>query len=255
MKPFVPKQDKNRLSPSPIIYVLLLLCTLSSAQPKKSIDHQSILWSRYYNVLTLNEKWSVHTEFDNRVFLKPFTENLFVFRIQGRYKRTPTIEIGSGFTYFSVYTQDPNKDFDFQIPEYRGQQDVTYKLNLKKIILNQRLQIEERFIHNTSKTELLDGTTFSWRFCYRLQAEFSFWEKEKQYLKAIVYDEIMLNAGKSIIYNTFDQNRIYAGLQYGLNKHVALEVGYLKSFQQRPSGVDYFNRDIIRVSIFHKLHL
>ncbi|MGL5112828.1 MAG: DUF2490 domain-containing protein, partial [Flavobacterium sp.] len=150
MKPFVPKQDKNRLLPSPIVYLVLLLCTLSSAQPKKSIDHQSILWTRYYNVLTLNEKWSVHTEFDNRVFLKPFTENLFVFRIQGRYKWNSNIETGAGFTYFSVFTQDPNKDFDFQIPEYRGQQDVTYKLNLKKIILNQRLQIEERFIHNTS---------------------------------------------------------------------------------------------------------
>ena len=134
------------------------------------------------------------------------------------------------------------------------EQDVTYKFNLKKITLNQRLQVEERFIHNASKTELIDGTTFSWRFRYRLQAEYPFWEKEKQYLKAIVYDEIMLNAGKSIIYNTFDQNRIYAAVQYGINKNISVELGYLKSFQQRPSGVDYFNRDTIRLSIFHKMH-
>ena len=174
--------------------------------------------------------------------------------MQGRYKWNSNIETGAGFTYISVYTQNPKQDFDFEIPEYRGQQDVTYKFNLKKITLNQRLQVEERFIHNASKTELIDGTTFSWRFRYRLQAEYSFWEKEKQYLKAIVYDEIMLNAGKSIIYNTFDQNRIYAAVQYGINKNISVELGYLKSFQQRPSGVDYFNRDIIRVSIFHKMH-
>jgi hypothetical protein len=237
------------------VLLVLLTSQILFAQSRKNIDHQSILWTRYYNQLTLNNKWSIHTEFDNRVFLKPIAENLFVFRIQGRYKWNSNIETGAGFTYFSVYTQDPNKEYDFEIPEYRGQQDATYKFNLKKIIFNQRLQVEERFIHNTSKTGLLDGTTFSWRFRYRLQAEYPFWEKEKQYLKAIVYDEIMLNAGKSIIYNTFDQNRIYGALQYGINKTIAIELGYLKSFQQRPSGVDYFNRDIIRLSIFHKLHL
>jgi hypothetical protein len=240
-------------------YKLVLLVILTSqillAQSKKNIDHQSVLWTRYYNQLTLNNNWSIHTEFDNRIFLKPIAENLFVFRIQGRYKWNPNIETGAGFTYFSVYTQDPQQDFDFEIPEYRGQQDVMYKFNLKKITLNQRVQIEERFIHNSSNIELMNGTTFSWRFRYRLQAEYPFWEKEKQYLKAIVYNEIMLNAGKSIIYNTLDQNRIYTALQYGINKKIAVELGYLKSFQQRPSGVDYFNRDIIRFSVFHKVYL
>jgi hypothetical protein len=238
-------------------FLILLICCsiLIHAQTKKNIDHQSILWTRYYNVLTLNDNWSIHTEFDNRVFLKPIAENLFVFRIQGRYKWNPTIETGAGFTYFSVYTQDPQQDFDFEIPEYRAQQDVTYKLNLKKLTLNQRLQVEERFLHNASRTGLIDGTTFSWRFRYRLQAEYPLWQNKNHYLKAIIYDEIMLNAGKSIIYNTFDQNRIYGALQYGVNKNISVELGYLKSFQQRPSGVDYFDRDIIRLSIFHKLHL
>jgi len=65
----------------------------------------------------------------------------------------------------------------------------------------------------------------------------------------------MFNAGKTIIKNTFDQNRIYAALQYGINKNIALELGYLNSFQRRTNGIDYFNRDIIRFSIFHKIKL
>ncbi|MGL2995146.1 DUF2490 domain-containing protein [Flavobacterium sp. TSSA_36] len=236
--------------------ILFLLSSLFSfSQNEKKVDHQSILWTRYYNQLTLNNKWSVHTEFDNRVFLKPIAENLFVFRIQGRYKINSAVEVGSGFTYFSVYTQDPNKNFGFEIPEYRGQQDITYKKNYNKITINQRFQIEERFIHNASKTKLLEGTTFNWRFRYRLQAEYPVWEKQNKYLKAIVYDEILINAGKNIVYNTFDQNRIYGALQYGFNKNIAVELGYLKSFQQRPSGIDYFDRDIIRLSVFHKIHL
>ena len=80
-------------------------------------------------------------------------------------------------------------------------------------------------------------------------------EKNSRYLKTIVYEEILLNAGKSIVKNTFDQNRVYAALQYGINPKIAIELGYLNSFQQRSSGIDFYNRDIIRLSIFHKLKL
>jgi hypothetical protein len=237
------------------IIFLFLICFISHAQTEKNIDHQSILWTRYNNLLTLNNKWSLNFEFDNRVFLKPITENLYVIRLQGRYKINDHLETGVGFAHFSVATQDPEVNYDFNIPENRGQQDITWKQDVDKITLNQRFQLEERFIHNANKQELLSGTTFSWRFRYRIQGDYTFWKKENQSLKVIVYDELMINFGKKIIKNTFDQNRIYGALQYGINKNFALELGYLNSFQQRANGVDYFNRDIIRFSIFHKIRL
>lgn len=237
------------------ILFLFLVCSISHAQTEKNIDHQSILWTRYNNQLALNDKWSLNSEFDNRLFLKPVTQNLFVIRVQGRYKINDHLETGAGFAYFSVATQEPELHYDFNIPEYRGQQDITWKQDVDKITLNQRFQLEERFIHNSNKEELLSGTTFSWRFRYRIQGDYTFWKKENQFLKAIVSDEILINFGKKIIKNTFDQNRIYAAVQYGINKNFAVELGYLNSFQQRASGVDYFNRDIIRFSIFHKIRL
>ena len=238
-----------------ILSLPLFFVLFSQAQTEKKIDNQSILWSRYYNLLTLNEKWSLHSEFDNRLFLKPVTENLFVIRSQVRYKATNTIELGGGVGYFPVATQDPENTTDFMIPEFRGQQDVVWKNTIGKIQLSQRFQIDERFIRNASKTGLLPGTTFNWRFRFRIQAEYDIWKKDNRYLKTIVYEEILLNAGKSIVKNTFDQNRVYAALQYGFNKKIAVELGYLNSFQQRDSGVDYYDRDIIRLSIFHKLKL
>jgi hypothetical protein len=239
------------------IICLLLVCFASKAQTKKNVAHQSLLWTRYYNQLTLNNKWSLHTEFDNRIFTNtnPIKENLHVLRLQGRYKINANIELGGGFAYFAVTTQDPEVSFDFRIPEYRGQQDITWKQDFGNFTLNQRFQIEERYIRNANKEGLLSGTTFFWRFRYRLQGEYSCWKKENQYLKAIVHDELMINSGKNVVKNTFDQNRIYAALQYGVNKNIALELGYLKSFQQRASGVDYYDRDNIRFTVFHKINL
>jgi len=235
-------------------FIILSNCILR-AQTEKNVDHQSLLWTRYYNQLELNAKWSIHSEFDNRVFVNPIVQNLFVVRVQGRYKISEQVVIGSGVAYFSVATQNPDIDSGFNKPEYRIQQDATLKQNLGKINLNQRFQIEERFFQHFEKEGLTSGSTFFWRFRYRIQGDYTFWKKEKQYLMAIVYDELMINAGKNVVYNKFDQNRIYAGLQYGINSSVALEMGYMNSFQQRATGVDYFDRNIIRFSIYHKLKI
>ena len=231
-----------------------LISSFINAQTEKNIDHQTILWTRYNNQLTVNDKWSIHSEFDNRLFIKPVKENLFVFRVQGRYK-IKEIEIGAGLAYFSVYTQVPEVDPGFTVPEYRLQQDVTTKQNWGKIVINHRYQIEERFIHNFDKTGLTAGTSFSLRFRYRIQGSCDVWKNDKQYLKGILSDEIMINAGSKIVKNTFDQNRIYVALQWGISKTISTEIGYLNSFQQRASGVDYFNRNIIRFSIYHKLRI
>jgi hypothetical protein len=238
-----------------IISGLFLLNTGINAQTEKNVDKQSLLWARYYNQLELNRKWSVHTEIDNRIFINPVTQNTFISRVQIRDKLTDKLELGAGFVYISVATQAPDIKTGFHIPEYRGQQDVTVRHSLGKVNLTHRYQLEERFVHNASKLRLEDGTTFYLRFRYRIQGDYTFWKKDKQYLKGIMHDEIMINGGNKIIKNTFDQNRVYVAVQLGVSAAVALELGYLNSFQERANGVDYLNRDIIRFSFIHKVKI
>jgi hypothetical protein len=238
-----------------IFFLILIGNPILIAQTEKNIDHQSLLWTRYCTQLTLNKKWAIHSELDNRLFLKPVAENLFVIRVQARNKIAEQVELGAGFAYFSVATQEPEIKAEFSIPEYRGQQDITLKHSLGKIGFSHRYQLEERFIHKADQLGLLDGSAFYLRFRYRIQVDCNLWKSKKQYLKAIVSDEIMINGRNKIIKNTFDQNRIYAALQFGISSSLAAEVGYLNSFQQRSNGVDYFNRDIIRISIYHRLKI
>ena len=227
----------------------------SNAQTEKNVNHQSLFWVRYYNQLELNDNWSIHSEFDNRVFINPIVQNLLAIRFQGRYKISEQVNLGSGFAFFNVASRDPNFESGFNKPEYRIQQDITWKQNLGKINLNQRFQIEERFFQNFDNQGLKSGSSFVMRFRYKLQGDYTFWKKDKKFLKTLIYDEIMINAGSRIVKNTFDQNRIYAGLQYGVNSNLALEIGCMNSFQQQASGVDYYDRNIIRLSIFHKLKI
>jgi hypothetical protein len=99
-----------------LFFFLGLLSQLGIAQIKRNIDRQTLIWIRYYNILPLTEKWALHSEFDNRSFLNPVHENLFVIRVQGRYRATKLVDLGGGFAFFSTNTQDPHIDADFQFP-------------------------------------------------------------------------------------------------------------------------------------------
>jgi len=240
-----------------ILKVVLFLgfaSQIAFSQTSKNIDQQTLGWIRYYNILPLSEKWSIHSEIDNRSFLKPVHQNVIVLRIQGRYRASKIVDLGSGFAYFNANTQNPYNDPDYSIPEYRGQQDVTFINEISKITFHNRFQLEERFIQKATKTELLDEYSFSFRFRYRLQSTFTIWQKEQQSLKGTISDEIMFNYGKDNKKNTFDQNRIYAAVRYHFTPNIGLELGYLKNLQRRTSGVDFYDRDIIRFTVFHKIN-
>ena len=96
----------------------------------------------------------------------------------------------------------------------------------------------------------------SFRFRYLLGWTFPI-IKNKNKTEELVFvkiqDEIMINAGSKIVQNTFDQNRIYFALNYKISNKFSVETGYLNSFQQQPTGDDFFNRNILRLTIFQNI--
>ena len=236
------------------IFTLLFTSQLITGQNQRNIDQQTLTWIRYYNILPLSEKWALHSEFDNRSFVNPVHENLFVIRSQAHFRANKMVELGAGFAFFSVNTQNPNVDPDYSVPEYRGQQDVTLISDIAKITFHNRFQLEERFIQKANKTELTEELSYAFRFRYRLQSQFTIWEKEKRSVKGTISDEILFNFGKDNRRNTFDQNRFYVALRYHFNPNIGVELGYLKNFQRRASGLDFYDRDIIRFTVHHRIN-
>lgn len=65
----------------------------------------------------------------------------------------------------------------------------------------------------------------------------------------------MVNFGGEILYSHFDQNRVYVGLEKVLHKNLPIEMGYLHWYQQRNSGKEFFDRNILRLTVLHKMKL
>ena len=224
---------------------------------QKNVENQQLLWYGYYNKLQINQNWVLNSEVQVRHVYQPLVQHQLVFRTNLDRRILDDINVSLGFVVFLQSPNDPESESTLMVPELRTDFGFNAKKKYKYFNVNQRFKVEARFFHQTENNELVGGYQFSnFRMRYQLGLDIPLIKKqdaEKLILK--IKDEVMFNFGKNIVKNVFDQNRIYIGLNYPMNKNLAFEAGYLNWFQQRPSGTDFYNRDIIRFSVFHTINL
>jgi Protein of unknown function (DUF2490) len=220
----------------------------------KNITTQSLYWTRYYNQLSIGKSWVWHNEIDNRTFFEKNKHHHLIMHTHLHYKVIPTADVALGFTYSRQSPHDPNSNSTLVTPEIRPFQEINLTQNLsKRLAIGQRLRIDERFIHKNNGKELIDGYDFNVRFRYRLQATVTFGDQKHRIKAFKLFDEIMLNSGSTIVLNPFDQNRIYTAFELGLNKYFSTELGFMYWHQQRSTGYQFFNRNILRLTMYHRL--
>jgi len=140
------------------------------------------------------------------------------------------------------------------VPEFRPWQEISIS---KKIGTSWQFQfryrLDERFVHNNDKIQLLDGYRFNLR--HRLRVQFQQEIKKISDTKSLALklsNEVMLYYGN--VSHTFDQNRFYVSLDYRVNRNWSVETGYLNLLQWR-SPVDYYERHVFRVTLNHRIDL
>ena len=239
------------------IKTLIVICFLMNmhhidAQTKNK-QYQGSMWFRYNTNIQLPKKYLIKAELEERFFIsKAVKQQQFLFRFTLDKQLKNNWNIGGGFSMWCVGTNDELNTSTLQIPEWRPHIEFNNRQKIKeKLSINHRIRAEWRFIKNTNKefTETIDGYTNNFRFRYQITIDYAVYKKDEKALHLIVFDEVMLNAGKSIQRNIFDQNRIGFSARYNFNKNVGLELGYINWFQQRPSGLDFFNRQILRFTL------
>jgi len=231
----------------------------------KTIVPQAQYWLRYYNKFQLSKKWILHTEFEERRYINPSRAyQTMLPRVHIHYFLGNGWEVLLGYAHFTN-TQAVNKPHQtptLNVPEERPMIGFEYKQINKRFEFNHRYWLEERFQHNytsvSAPTELTKGYNFTLRGRYRLQIQYAIIKKEtaKGTLRFNASEEIFINFTKGAVINTFDQNRIFLGLNYGLTKSLILEAGWYKIYQASATTVgQYYDRDALRVTLTHNIQL
>jgi hypothetical protein len=237
---------------SKVFLILFFFTALCQAQNKEVLS-QNLYWTRYYNQAKLGKKSTLHTEVDNRTFFKENRHHHLISHIRFHYRFNKNVEIGTGFTYSRQSPHEENKPY-LMVPEYRPNQELNISNHIgSRFSLQHRFRIDERFTKNSNGVNLEPGFRFNVRYRYRFQSTVLLTKASPLYLK--IANELMLNQTTEEINNVFDQNRVYVGLEKELNPHFNIEIGYMKWYQIRQIQDQYFDRNILRITLLHKIKL
>jgi Protein of unknown function (DUF2490) len=236
------------------IFSLFLLCSIFLNAQTRQVQYGQQTWLDYLNQNRYSKQWGSWIDLQLKLTDHYFNAVLASESTLGAtYYTKNNLKIVGALTYVDQIHAGAN---EYHLAEYRPWQMVQLNTESPHSKFLQWLRLEERFKQTTSN----DAPTSNYDFTYRLRYYFlsqiplTKHPYQKGSFSLVLSDEIYINYGKSIVYNTFDQNRISAGFYYYLNKDNIFQFGYTNVYQQLSAKNKFSNLDVLRVSIFNNIN-
>jgi hypothetical protein len=230
-----------------------------SGQNEKSVTTQRLVWLGYNNKFRITKHWTFVTEIEDRRYAFPDRQSEWILpRVTMLRELGSGWNAGIGFAHFRQSSPDnAESNISFVRPELRPHLELNYtqKPGAGRFSIDHRFKIEERFIHKSSSEGLEDGYSANIRIRYRIQLSYPLIRKESGTgtLAAKAYNEFMMNFGRNILYNSFDQNRLGIALNYGLRKGLQFQADFVNIFKERTGG-QYVNQYVERLTVYHTIN-
>lgn len=220
---------------TPRFWLLLSLLLPAVLPAVGQTTHQSGYWLRGYVRVQLSERWVWHSELDERRLLAPDRQWQLITHHHVHYRLLAPLEVAVGGTY----SRQPPAVGNGGLPEWRVFTETTLTNGLSsRVRLQSRLRAEQRWLNQAVE----QGGTWSTRQRYRYRVQLD-WQKSSAW-KLRASNEVMFHP------DSFDQNRLYAGVERKLGAGFATELGYLWVYQRRYHRPEYFDRQVLRLTLF-----
>lgn len=232
------------LDARPDRWISLIICItlLVAAQAQRVTDRNSHLWISALGDHKVTDHWSFHTEAHIRQAQMGAMPQQFLVRPAINFHLDPDVMLTAGYSYYYNYRYGSHP-INVDNWEHNVFQQAQFTTRLRKIILQHRFRMEERFIaalredQTAASGYTFDKYNYQSRFRVRLMTTVPL--DDHWFLSA--YDELFLNFGDNARLDFMNQNRISGLLGYQYDKRGSLQVGYLLQTLQRPgaaSGAD-----------------
>ncbi len=208
----------------PVILLLFLLPVLLHAQTK-SVQSNNQYWLGYMTSTKISDKYSVWNDFH----LVP--EGFGVVRT-GLTRHFENTSVTGGYAFLWLTPGSGNRSLS-RI-EHRPWGQIQFNVPVSgKYSLTQRIRYDARFREKVDNGEVVDGFGFNHRVRFLVSVKRVLTNDETKTIKPYVSisNEVLLNFGQEVTYNTFDQNRISVavGLQTPKTQY---QLGFMNRFVQ-----------------------
>ena len=234
------------------ILLSVLFATSLAQNNSPIIVRDNMVWVGYFSMIKINDKWSLNSDaqFRTRNEVKNYSQALL--RKGLSYKLNEKVDVTLGLAHFRFFITNYKTR-----REWRPWQE--FKLNDKfgNCKLSHRFRVEQRFNETLKNSEATNDYQFNFRFRYRFDLRYPILKENKSgnNIYALIGNEIMVNAGNNISNNYFDQDRLYVGVNYEINKKIALQLQYMHIWQQASNGLTLNSNEVIRFNIYHTISI
>lgn len=221
---------------------------------EKEFTSTTELWTGLYTKYRLNEKWFYYGEYHIR------RRNNFIndmgqvyLRFGMTYLANNQLELTAGIV--TPFYWAPEQDLPGQdnvVPQYRLWQQLVLVQPFDRLKLYHQFRFEQRW-----KRDYIEDSPFklTHRFRYKITAYYPLnnYKLVQNTLFLSAYEEVFVQAGKSITYDYLEDNRLFLGLGYIVNENLQIQAGYMWTFRYKDGPTSFEHRHIPRISFYHNL--
>lgn len=247
-----------------IAYPLLCCWLLVGPAGKAQTDayHQTAdnhnVWLAFFGTHALGRHWSLQTEVQVRRSEGLLHPQQFLVRPGFNYHFSDRLTGSLGYFFIETYPYGAYP-VALRTPENTLWQQLAVASKIGRVDLLSRIRLEERFV----QSPVLDGAglpahgpavhTNRFWMLQRVSFPFRMTAAGPSRLYGFVSEEALLNFGRKVSANVFDQNRFTAGFGYRLSKALRMEAGYLHQLVLKPDGIRIEQNHTLQASVFAKL--
>ncbi|MEZ4811077.1 MAG: DUF2490 domain-containing protein [Allomuricauda sp.] len=239
------------------LHIILIWTFLGSTRllaQEKTITHAGEQWLQYNNLTHISEKWDLFINGGGR-WKDGFEEfTIFFGRIGAGFSLSDKTMLATGFTYVEFY-DDGNR----QQVEFRPYEEILLRGSVLRFRLNHRFRFEQRFYNPVIDGDIQSDNSFALRFRYAIMTGFTLFKLSKtnpdSKFVLNISDELMINAGKDVVYNVFDKNRFIITPTFQLNKSVSVAVAWNNQFGSTTTAGHYVHTNALWVHFSHTINL
>ena len=214
----------------------------------KEVNTQEQGWFSINSTVRLTDKFAIVADVHVRRNDFLARDGFYFARLGASYWITKNLVATAGYAH--MWVAPSKKSWEHFANEHRVYQQLQLNSGLGKVSMMQRFRNEQRWQEKIAE----DQFTGKYKFTNRLRYLLSFTVpvfKNPQLPKVVVADELAIQFGKEIIYNTFDQNRIFLGVRQQVCKPLAFDFGYMQVYQQKASGYQYDKNHTLRLFLYY----
>jgi hypothetical protein len=206
--------------------------------------HVNMLWFNYNNTIEFNSKWGMVSDVQLRTRDWARQWSVCAVRSGVTYRINNKFSVTAGFTWFGNVRYI--SDTAVLANEWRPWQEVTLQLHTGKGLLIQRVRTEQRFLQKLSGTS--KKNEFEKRFRLRYRIEYSLPPLSKK-TELHIGNEIMVNANYISDNRFFDQDRLFALINYKTSPSTFVQFQFIKLLQWQAAANTLEGQNVFRFSV------